>query len=122
MTKSVHATIERLAMGLPNVTRAIACEGTKLEATTFDVGAKSFVFLRRVDAGYEVRLKLTASRDEALALAAADPTTCSIGASGWAKLVFDDASAPLERLRRWIPESHAALAPKATGRGKRSRG
>jgi hypothetical protein len=103
-TETVEQAVRRIATALPGVTAGVACKGTKLESTTYDVGGKSFAFVRRTEAGVEVRIKLGASQ------AAAKQAGHGVGAGGWTKLVLDGA-APAA-LAGWIAESHGALAPK----------
>jgi hypothetical protein len=106
-----EAALRKLAAALPGTELGIACEGTKLESTTFGVKKKVFLFVRRVDAGLELRFKLDGSQAEAKKLQKAKPKVCSVGAGGWTKLSFADADAPaLATLKKWIGESHALVS------------
>jgi hypothetical protein len=102
MAKTLTDEIARIAGRLPDVTTGIACKGTKLEATTYHVGNKAFLFVRAVDGGVELRFKLGASQAEAGKLAG-----CTIGKGGWAKLVIG--GKPPKQLAKWIAESYRKL-------------
>ena len=114
MTESIVEAIRRYAGAHANVATSIACEGTALEATTFNVAAKAFLFLRTVEGGQEVRLKLGASRPQIEKLGVQSPETYSIGSSGWAKVIVSEARA-LALMERWIAESYALIAGKPGG-------
>jgi hypothetical protein len=84
-----------------------------MEALTYRVGKKNFVFL----AGDVVRLKLGASAAAVAKLAIAE-----VGAGGWAKLTVADGTAVPKQLATWIAESYAlvvgAAEPKVKAKKK----
>jgi hypothetical protein len=106
--------VTQIAESFPDITRGVACKGTKLESTTFGVKRKVFLFVRDQSDPVELRMKLAASAGEAQKLAATDKRV-SIGAKNWAKLSFSPTDPPaLELVQRWIAESYTAIvgAPK----------
>jgi len=103
---SVRSILEAAAAGLPAVTTDVACKGTALEARTYKVHDKAFLFLGAKDA----RLKLGASLAEARRLAGDHPESIRVGAGGWTTLRLADAPAPGAALRRWVRESHDLFA------------
>ena len=95
----------------PGVEPGVACPGTKIESTTYNVHGKSFLFVRSAPDRTELRLKLAASVAEATALARKDPQGFTVGSQGWTKIVFLTGQAPAKNLlERWIDESHALFA------------
>jgi hypothetical protein len=113
-----EATLRKLASGLPGAELGIACEGTKLESTTFGVKKKVFLFLRKVEGKLELRFKLQRSTSEAKALQRLKPKVCRVGAGGWTKLNFGDSDAPeWTTLKRWINESHSIVTDEITQPG-----
>ncbi len=106
--EAAGAALVRVATGLPETTTGIACKGTALESTTVSVRSKAFLFVST----RTVRLKLSESLAEARRLAAGDPSTYDVGASGWVKVTLDGATVPpFDRLSRWVEESHRLFAP-----------
>jgi predicted DNA-binding protein (MmcQ/YjbR family) len=77
----------------------------------FKVNGKTFVFMRDDDEGTSFSVKLSASRDAALALPGAEPTHYGMGAKGWVTLK-PTSRAPLTQLYEFIDESYRAVAPK----------
>lgn len=106
----MHPTTSALrdaAIGHPDTTEGVACEGTAVEKRTVKTGGKAFLFLGPADA----MLKLADSLAEAEGLALADPDHYRVGAHGWVTVRFDpDADPPIERLVRWIGESRRTVA------------
>ena len=100
--------LRSLARSLPSVEEGVACEGTKLEATTFRVGPKAFLFLREKDA----RLRLGSSLAEARRLAASSPSV-RIGGTGWVTIDLAEAHALVPTLSVWVRESHGLAATKS---------
>ena len=114
--ESPAAALARVAMRLPEATTGIACKGTALESTTVSVRAKAFLFVSTRTA----RLKLSESLAEARRLAEGDPATYDVGTSGWVKVTLDGPTVPpLDRLSRWIEESHRLFAPPASATAAR---
>jgi len=80
----IRALLRSAATKLPDVVTGIACEGTALESTTYNVDGKAFLFVGAKDA----RLKR---------------------ASGWVKI--DLAAPPPDAdVKAWVAESHALFA------------
>jgi predicted DNA-binding protein (MmcQ/YjbR family) len=107
--KSVRDTIQALvkhSLGFAGVEEGVACKGTKLEARTFGVGKKSFLFVQVRETDCVLRLKLEESTVEALDLARKEPTVYSVGAQGWTKIVVGPSVPPATLLKRWVAESH----------------
>lgn len=113
--------VPQIAESFPEVTRGVACKGTKLESTTFGVKNKVFLFVRDQSDPVELRFKLAASASEAQKLSATDKRV-SIGANNWAKLSFSPTDPPaLDLVQRWIGESYTAVvgtSPVGTASGK----
>lgn len=106
-SSKVAQTLVAAAEGIPGVTQGIACAGTSLEARTFIVGSKTFLFVGAKDA----RLKLVESAEEAVALAAGSPAALKVGAGGWLTIRFDGEGVPGPKiLRAWVLESHRGFA------------
>lgn len=99
--------LRKFALRLPETEEGVACEGTALEARTFRTAKKSFLFLRAADA----RLKLDASLKEAAALAEKDPKRFEVGTGGWVLVKLDHATDAIDRLERWVTESHGLFRP-----------
>jgi hypothetical protein len=108
--------LHRFALQLPETEEGVACEGTAAEARTVKRNGKAFLFLRAVDA----RLKLAASLEGAAALASKEPTRYSVGAHGWVLVKFQDASDPVDVLKRWIEESYSLFGGGKTSSTKSS--
>ena len=98
--------LRKFALRLPDAEEGVACKGTPLEARTFKIGKKAFLFLRPKEA----RLKLGASLKDAAKRASKEPDRYVVGASGWVLLKFDDATDPLDVFTRWVSESHALFS------------
>ncbi len=103
-----------------DVATSIACEGTALEATTFNIAGKAFLFLRTVEGGQEVRLKLSASRPQIEKLGEQWPDSYSIGSSGWAKVIVSEERS-LDLVKGWIAESYALISSGRAGTSGTSR-
>jgi predicted DNA-binding protein (MmcQ/YjbR family) len=105
---TINQQVKKSASSLAGVTTSVACKGTALEATTFNVNGKAFLFLRPVQGGEELRLKLDASIRDIEKLAEQWPESYSVGANGWAKLIISEQrSLPL--VADWIAESYALI-------------
>ena len=106
--------LRAIAFRLPDVEEGIACKGTKLEAASFGVGKKSFLFVGLEGDTYTVRLKLARSLADAAALAKRQPARLQVGAGGWVKMTFaerdDKKLLPLEP---WIGESYHCVVGSA---------
>ena len=112
--------LRQLALALDQVVETIACQGTALEAASFKVGTKAFLFIGKKDA----RLKLQASLPTAHALMAQSGSV-KVGAMNWVTLVFDETlTLETEVLKTWVEESYQLMAPtrlrKSPGAGKGS--
>jgi len=97
MAKHADA-IAKMATRHADVHAGVACAGTVLESTTYNVGKKAFLFVRAA----ELRLKLGASR------AAARRAGHDVGKQGWVKIAIADGKLPRE-LDAWIAESYALM-------------
>ena len=75
---SSAAVLRARAAAYPDVAVGVACKGTSLESTTFNVRNKAFLFLRELD----MRLKLEQSLPEAIRLGKSNPGIRA-GANGW---------------------------------------
>ena len=107
------------ALRLSGTQEGIACTGTALEKRTIKTGNKAFLFLGPTD----VMVKLGDSIAEAAQLASKEPVMYRIGAHGWTTIKFGSGTMPpVDRLIRWVEESHRLMAPKkpvgSKGRGK----
>jgi predicted DNA-binding protein (MmcQ/YjbR family) len=98
--------LEKDSLGFSGVEEGVACKGTKLEARTFGVGKKTFLFIQPRETGCILRLKLDESAAEAGDLAEKDPEVYSVGAQGWTKIVIGPTVPPAKLLKRWLTESH----------------
>ena len=109
--RNITDKIRGAALKMPGVETGVSCKGTSLEATTYGVKGKAFLFFRVSNGTCHLRLKLDASRAEAAKLANGDPGRFAVGAQGWAKLTFAlEAPPPVSLLTRWIGESHRTLS------------
>ncbi len=92
------------ASRLDGVRAGVACAGTAIEAKTYTVSGKAFLFV----CAKNLRLKLQGAIAEASAAARRSPSSIQVGSGGWTTLKFgaelrvDDAT-----LKRWVAESHA---------------
>lgn len=103
-TSGLAATLIAAAQSLPDVTAGIACAGTALEAKTFNVGKKAFLFVGAKDA----RFKLGPALGEATEWSARDPAAVRVGTNGWVTMpVAGDGGPDAKTLGRWVRESHA---------------
>jgi hypothetical protein len=109
----VIETLWRWAVRHPGVEEGDACAGTALARRTVRVRNKAFVFL----GGRELRLKLGDSLAEAERLAQHEPRRYQVGAHGWVKVDLTEAVA-IERLKRWIDESHGLARGSAIARAR----
>ena len=106
----VARAVKQSASRFPGAEEGVACAGTSLESTTWNVKGKAFVFAAVKDGVCSIRVKLQESAAEARALAKAQPARCSVGAGNWAKLTWPkDQKAPVKLMARWIAESHRAV-------------
>lgn len=106
------AILDKLAHAHPDVTEAIACKGTSIEALTYNVRKKAFLFVMARDGALQLRFKLGESLPEMQKLAASDPAAFEAGKIGWCKASFPDSKPPEQKLlKRWIDESYAQFAP-----------
>ena len=81
------------------------------------VRGKLFAIMGADERGFFLTVKLPRSKDEALLLPGAAPTGYGLGRSGWVSLSFGpEVEPPMERLRAWMAESYAAVAPKRLAR------
>jgi len=77
------------------------------------VNKKVFVFMGQGEAGFGISVKLPQSLEDALALEYTEPTHYGLGKHGWVTVHLDRApNISIEMLKRWIAESHRAVAPK----------
>ena len=77
----------------------------------FKVKGKTFVFMRDDEEGTSLSVKLSASREAALALPGAEPTHYGMGAKGWVTIKPTSRS-PVKQLYEFIDESFRSVAPK----------
>jgi hypothetical protein len=97
------------AMGFPQASEGVACEGTSVEKRTIKAREKAFLFLGSTDAIF----KLEGSLSEAATLASAEPTRYKVGSGGWVTATFHPNDTPaMDRLERWVDESFRANANK----------
>jgi hypothetical protein len=109
-------SLKKLALVHPSVEEGIACAGTSLEALTFNVRKKAFLFIAGRDDLIELRFKLDQSMKAAQKLAAKNTDGMQVGKNGWTKLTFPSKSPPAGNLlKRWIGESYALFAPRKPG-------
>lgn len=101
--------IRELALQFPEVEEGASCVNRAFKARN-----KSFLFMGMNDSTYDLRLKLKASLNEAVAMAEKSPDRCSVGAHGWVHLTMPHGkSLAKTMLQRWISESFSLLAPKS---------
>lgn len=104
--------LSTLASALAGVEPSIACAGTALEARSWKVRGKAFLFLGPSGGALNARLKLLSSLAEAQEIGA------RVGANGWVTVPCGPARrVPTEALRRWVAESYALMAAPRPGRG-----
>jgi hypothetical protein len=106
--QDAETAVGLLATQHEGVERGVACAGTALESTTYRVGKKAFLFVRKG----EIRLKLGASLEDAR------KRGHEVGKQGWVKIVLKE-GAPPGQLDAWIAESYRLMAPKPKGSVKR---
>ena len=111
---SSAAVLRARAAAYPDVVVGVACKGTSLESTTFNVGNKAFLFLRDVD----MRLKLQDSLPEAIQLGKTNPAIRA-GANGWVHMTLAGSEALLPTLEDWLSESYNLAAGTATSPAKK---
>jgi hypothetical protein len=112
MKREASQTFRDEALRFPETEEGIACAGTSLEKRTIKVRNKAFLFLGAADA----MLKLRESLPQAAKLAANEPGRYAVGANGWVKVTFADATnLPIDVLVNWIGESYKLMAPKQAG-------
>ena len=76
------------------------------------VRGKVFVFLGTADAADPgMSVKLTESREQALAVPGATPTAYGLGRAGWVNVSFAGGP-PVAVLKDWVEESYRLRAPK----------
>lgn len=104
------------ARALSGVGEGIACAGTTLEAKTFTVSGKAFLFVGRK----AIRLKLLESISEAQASSRHPDSSIQSGTGGWTTIPLD-AAVPLDEatLKRWVVESHGLFQKPAARAGAR---
>lgn len=94
--RTIPDAIRALAMANPDVTMGVACAGTSLESTTYNINSKAFLFVRATPSGHELRLK---------------------AGGAWLKIAIGDTLPP--DVAAQIAESYRAMAPKAKRRAHR---
>ena len=100
--------IRKTATSLPEVEVGAVCD-----KVAFKAGKKNFLFLGNDGNGYDLKLKLKDSLEEANELAAGQAGAVSVGSTGWVELNFpQNKSLPQPVLVRWIKESYRLLVPK----------
>ena len=60
-----------------------------------------------------MRVKPRESREQALSVPGAEPTTYGLGRYGWVTIPFGDATPPAAILKDWVEESYRRVAPKS---------
>jgi hypothetical protein len=111
---SPAAVLRVRAAAYPNVVTGVACQGTSLESTTFNVGNKAFLFLRDGD----LRLKLGESLPKAIELGKTNPSIRA-GANGWVHVTLAGSEALLPVLEAWVKESYNLAAGKTPSAPKK---
>ena len=88
-------------------------EGTACTQASFKRGKKSFFFAGPSKGQFKAMFKLSASMDEARAMAADRPDRKGVGKTGWVSAMFT-AEEPMEESvwRRWLVESYELSGPK----------
>ncbi len=83
--------------------------------TALKVRGKTFGWLGDED-GFSMTVKLPVSRDFAELFDFASPAGYGLGKAGWISCRFAPGEEPdLHLMRRWLPESYRAVAPKKLG-------
>lgn len=104
-TQPISEHLRGVAMSLPETS-----EGTSCVNRAFKVRKKNFLFLGEKPDSVRVMVKLSASLDQAVALA--DPRI-TVGSMGWVTIVFaNDDVLDQDLLAGWVLESFRTLAPK----------
>jgi predicted DNA-binding protein (MmcQ/YjbR family) len=81
--------------------------------TVVKVNKKVFVFAGTDDSDrVGISLKLPESRDQALGVQGATPTSYGLGKAGWVSITFGAKLPPAAVLLDWLDESYRAVAPK----------
>jgi predicted DNA-binding protein (MmcQ/YjbR family) len=106
--------------GLATIARKLRSHALAYPATTeafpwgesaFKVKGKTFVFMRADPNDLSFSVKLSKSRNKALALPGSEPTHYGLGAKGWVTL-RPTAKTSLDLLLSFVDESYRAIAPK----------
>ena len=99
-------SLKTFVLGLPDVQKGVACEGTAVERVTFKAGKKAFLFLGMGDA----MVKLKKSLPDASKRAKKEPGRYKAGAGGWVKVMWTPESSPdLDVLKKWVEESYRLM-------------
>ena len=100
--------IRGTATALPEVE-----EGSVCNKTAFKAGKKNFLFFGSDGEGYDVKLKLQESLEEAAEFSTGQGESINVGSNGWVDLEFlHGKSLPQPVLIRWIRESYRLLVPR----------
>ena len=88
-------------------------EGLAFDKVAFKAGKKNFLFMSNDGDGYNVKLKLKDSLEEAQEQSSGHAGTIYVGSNGWVELEFPHGkSSPQSVLVPWIEESYRLLVPK----------
>ena len=92
-------------------------EGLAFDKVVFKAGKKNFLFMSNDGDGYNVKLKLKDSLEEAQEQSSGHAGTIYVGSNGWVELEFPHGkSSPQSVLVPWIEESYRLLVPKKNRR------
>ncbi len=103
------AFLRHAALNKEEAEESVACAGTALEASSFKVSGKAFLFVGQKDA----RLKLQGSLVQAGEMAQLHPGCVKVGAHGWITITFGSpANLAIPMLEAWVEESYRVMKGK----------
>lgn len=106
------AFLRQAALNKEEAEESVACAGTALEASSFKVSGKAFLFVGKKDA----RLKLQGLLVQAGEMAQLHPECVKVGAHGWVTITFGSSvNLATPMLEAWVEESYRVM------RGKKGR-
>jgi predicted DNA-binding protein (MmcQ/YjbR family) len=109
---ALEAQLRAEALALPETSEHFPW-GERVVKVGSGAHPKVFVFLSHWQEGFNITLKLAASRDFALLFDPCAPAGYGLGRSGWVTTrLFADTDFDTDLLSAWLVESYRAVAPK----------